>query len=403
MRAPHTTLTLANDAAGDLSDFALLLPVPSTLDIGSITTVDPEILDRLDAYSAPRMVEYSCEDLYGELDLQASLGGCALTSATDDGTDVAPDAHTRSGGAPVGCVRVEASFAVGEYDITVLESDDAGALTSWLFDHGYVMPPGAAPLIEEQIEAGSWFITARLNLQVSDRTWLSPLQLSYDADQISLPVRLGAMSSPGWQDLVVYVINDFDGGRAGVGSWPEVDLESECMTDSATFSAVYEERLDEAFAGAGSAFTTEYAWGARRMRPLRWRPTQHGRPRSARLRRRWKDGHQRLPHATARPVQGRARADRLRHLPVWPRRTHPEPVHPLRTPARGRLPHLRRGASRATRSTGAGSPTPGSTGASAIVSRSGTRIPAARTARYSPPAEPDPHVAVWRPPPGSLR
>ena len=50
----RTILTMANDFKGDVSEFALVVPVPTVLEEGQIQVGDPAIIDRIDAYSAPR-------------------------------------------------------------------------------------------------------------------------------------------------------------------------------------------------------------------------------------------------------------------------------------------------------------------------------------------------------------
>jgi hypothetical protein len=42
-------------------------------------------------------------------------------------------------------VRVEAQFAVGEYDIVILGTNDSSALDAWLRAHRYHIPEGARP------------------------------------------------------------------------------------------------------------------------------------------------------------------------------------------------------------------------------------------------------------------
>ena len=54
----NTTITMSNDFAGDVKDFAMVVPVPNVLDRDDIQIVDRSIFQMLDAYSAPRLVEY---------------------------------------------------------------------------------------------------------------------------------------------------------------------------------------------------------------------------------------------------------------------------------------------------------------------------------------------------------
>src|SRR4029079_6581995 len=53
-----TVLTMANDYKGELREFAIVVPVPAVLERGQIRVGDRSLVEHLDAYSAPRLVEY---------------------------------------------------------------------------------------------------------------------------------------------------------------------------------------------------------------------------------------------------------------------------------------------------------------------------------------------------------
>src|SRR5438128_9694657 len=53
-----TVLTMANDFRGDPKEFAIVVPVPTVLEKGQIRVSDRALIEHLDAYSAPRLVEY---------------------------------------------------------------------------------------------------------------------------------------------------------------------------------------------------------------------------------------------------------------------------------------------------------------------------------------------------------
>ena len=53
-----TVLTMVNDFQGDAKDFAVVIPVPTVLEKGQIHVGNQATVDHLDAYSAPRLVEY---------------------------------------------------------------------------------------------------------------------------------------------------------------------------------------------------------------------------------------------------------------------------------------------------------------------------------------------------------
>src|ERR1700679_3562163 len=53
-----TVMTMANDFEGDAKDFAVVIPVPTFIEKGQIHVGDNALIEHLDAYSAPRLVEY---------------------------------------------------------------------------------------------------------------------------------------------------------------------------------------------------------------------------------------------------------------------------------------------------------------------------------------------------------
>ncbi|MCP5057466.1 MAG: DUF2330 domain-containing protein [bacterium] len=54
----RTVLTMANDFKGDPKEFAIVIPVPTFLEREQIHVGDKAVIDHLDAYTAPRLVEY---------------------------------------------------------------------------------------------------------------------------------------------------------------------------------------------------------------------------------------------------------------------------------------------------------------------------------------------------------
>ena len=57
----RTVLTMASDYRGDPKEFALVIPVPTSITREQIHIGDPAIVEHLDAYSAPRTLSQSWE------------------------------------------------------------------------------------------------------------------------------------------------------------------------------------------------------------------------------------------------------------------------------------------------------------------------------------------------------
>src|SRR5258705_2985430 len=107
-----TVITMVNDFKGDPKEFAVVIPVPTLIERGQINVGDKKVIDHLDAYTSPRLVEYfdgsPCQ-LRAMQERPMSLG--ALSSA---------DAK-RSRADALG-VTIQAQYTVGEYDIVILSA-----------------------------------------------------------------------------------------------------------------------------------------------------------------------------------------------------------------------------------------------------------------------------------------
>ena len=54
----RTVLTMSNDFRGDPREFAMVIPVPTSITREQIHVADAALVSHLDAYTAPRLVEY---------------------------------------------------------------------------------------------------------------------------------------------------------------------------------------------------------------------------------------------------------------------------------------------------------------------------------------------------------
>src|SRR6202022_5144464 len=57
-----TAITMASDYEGEPKEFALVIPVPTFIERKQIGGVEMKTIDHLDAFTAPRLVEYHDDD-----------------------------------------------------------------------------------------------------------------------------------------------------------------------------------------------------------------------------------------------------------------------------------------------------------------------------------------------------
>jgi len=191
-----TVLTMANDFRGDPKEFAVVIPVPTFIKKEQIHIGDKALIEHLDAYSAPRLVEYYDGDPCAPVMFEAggvggTLGGLRSERRTSFG------------------VSIEARYTVGEYDILILSAQQSHGLETWLGENGYRIPPGASSVLGSYLKQGMRFFVARVNLAEQSRlgySVLRPIQVAYETPKFMLPIRLGMVNAEGPQDLFVYTL-----------------------------------------------------------------------------------------------------------------------------------------------------------------------------------------------------
>ena len=195
----RTVITMANDFQGDVEDFAVVIPVPTFIERGQINVADRALVEHLDAYTAPRLVEYHDPDPCArhELYLMEMADSDLPQSAA-----LRKSAQGRSRG-----VTIEASYTVGEYDILILSAEESAGLIDWLDDNGYHIPPGAEAVVDSYLKQDMRFFVAKVNLEEQSKlgySYLRPLQVAYESNRFMLPIRLGTLNAKGKQELYVY-------------------------------------------------------------------------------------------------------------------------------------------------------------------------------------------------------
>jgi hypothetical protein len=253
-----TVMSMLNDFEGPLTDFALVVPVPAVLRKEQIHVADKALFEHLDAFSAPRLVEYFDADPCAVVTLEEARSLKSMAAPATLGAARAD--RDRALG-----VTVEAAYTVGEYDIVILSATQSNGLETWLQENGYRVPPGARRALQPYIRQGLKFFVAKVNLDEQAKTglqWLRPLQFAFESPRFMLPIRLGMANARGAQDMIVYVLTRT--GRVETVNYRTVPLPSDVQVPGfvmTEFADVYRALFDRAVEKEGGrAVFTEYAW-----------------------------------------------------------------------------------------------------------------------------------------------
>jgi hypothetical protein len=253
----RTVLTMANDFKGDPKEFAVVIPVPTVLQKDQIHVGDKALLDHLDAYSSPRLVEYfdgdPCAPRYMS---EMAMGTPAPASSMQKNAR----ARDRSLG-----VTIEAQYTVGEYDILILSAQQSSGLETWLRENGYRIPTGASGVLSSYIKQNLKFFVAKVNLQEQKKlgySMLRPIQVAFESPKFMLPIRLGTVNAEGPQELFIYALTRK--GRVEATNYRTVKLPSDMdlpVYVKDRFGEFYKAMFARQVAKENmSTIFTEYAW-----------------------------------------------------------------------------------------------------------------------------------------------
>ncbi|WP_428409836.1 DUF2330 domain-containing protein [Hyphococcus sp.] len=252
----RTVITMSNDYQGDLTEFAMVIPVPVVLGEGQIHVTDNAIIDHLDAYTAPRLVEYFDEDPCDTIIVTAQRMSAPAAAAEESAVRDRKDGYG---------VTIEAEYTVGEYDIQILSAEQSDGLAAWLKDNGYKLPDGAEATLGSYIKQNTKFFVAKINLEEQAQTglkYLRPLQIAFEHPRFSLPIRLGTVNADGKQELFVFALTRT--GRVETTNYRTVKLptgQNIPLFVKGEFGEFYKSMFHEQVEKEnGRAVFLEYAW-----------------------------------------------------------------------------------------------------------------------------------------------
>ena len=250
----RSIVTMGSDFKGDVKEFAMVIPVPVVVQKEQVKLVNNSTIKHLDAYTAPRLVEYFDRDPCEPIPPPMMAPMAAPAPAT-------AKARNKELG-----VTIEAQYTLGEYDIMVLSGKESSGLITWLSENGYKIPQGAEPVVNSYLKQNMKFFVAKVNLKEYSKTGftqLRPIQVNYREKRFMLPIRLGTVNAKGKQDLFVYALTR--NGRVETTNYRTVKLPSDLeipayIKDKKQFPAFYRSMFRNQADKEGGVVFLEYAW-----------------------------------------------------------------------------------------------------------------------------------------------
>jgi len=256
----RNVITMSSDFKGDLSEFAMVVPVPVVLGEKDIRVVERRIFDVLNDYSAPRLVNYYDNNPCG-YDMREYEDYGRMSSAPTSESLSEMDIKTVA----KSTVRIEAQYDIDEYKIIILSAKESDGLQLWLEANGYQVPETARQVLEPYVRSNMKFFLVKVNLdKIKNRTseYLRPIQISFDHAKFMLPLRLGMANSNGSQDMIVYALTSE--GRVECTNYRTVKMPTDRnipLYVEPKFGDFYKSLFEKTYKQEGrNAVFLEYAW-----------------------------------------------------------------------------------------------------------------------------------------------
>lgn len=241
---PHVTYVLGSRYQGDPSEFAWVIPVPTT-PTGVIAHEDGSIFTDLDEATKPIFLR--------SFGVGRPGGGCGC--AAGGGMGVLQDNG----------VAVEASGQAGVFEWAALTSTGSDALLTWLEANGYSVPAEAEDVLDSYIQQGRHFLALRIAepeqiLETGDgRIEIPPIQFTCQTSERYYPMAISQVSAAETTEIRIYVIAEHRAAAANVAN-VLIDPRAVSQSPGTESGTNYEALVTQATAQhGGRALVTEYA------------------------------------------------------------------------------------------------------------------------------------------------
>lgn len=208
--AEQTSLWDQVEFVGDPTDFAWVLPIHGTVDVGVSSDL---LFTQLENGTSVRIDSpYVDCPPPGSGGPSGGFGTCSNSAyaATGTGFGGGDGVSDQEG------VTVLQQEAVGPYDTVQLSATDPNALRTWLDAHGYVVPPTLDPTIDAYVAEGFGFLAVRLSPGEGIQA-MQPIRVTFPGASFDLPLRMVAAGTGATTAVTLWIMGD---GRYETTSMP---------------------------------------------------------------------------------------------------------------------------------------------------------------------------------------
>ncbi len=202
----QSTLYDQIEYSGDPEEFAWVLPIVGTVDVGTSSDL---IFNQLGFDTAVEVLPpvQDCPAIYCDgFDDFGSTGTGGLNGAPEDGG-----------------VEVLAEEVVGPYQTVQLAASDPNALNAWLDENGYNVPDDIQPVINAYVNDGFNFLAMKL-IPGAGIDRMQPVRITSEGSNAVLPLRMVAAGTGATTTITLFIVGE---GRYEPSNFPSFTIDPE--------------------------------------------------------------------------------------------------------------------------------------------------------------------------------
>lgn len=253
-------LTFTNEFESEADELMLLIPVSEAVKPSQVSMIDMSLLNTLEEYTSPRLVEY------------VNFDPCQKDSAKRPDINVDRSYTTIADDKAIG-VSSKDKDIVASSEIYALTSKESDGIIVWLKNNGYNLNEKTVNLLQSYIASKSRFVVLKFKDVGDKKAWTAPVQITSEAKQFILPAAIGTANADGNQDMTITFLSSLGKIVPVSTNIREIDIGLDLpLSAKGDFPAVYGRMLNKFFDNHRGTMLLEYAWPANSCKPCTSEP-----------------------------------------------------------------------------------------------------------------------------------
>lgn len=251
------SFTFTSDFESSSDEVVLIVPVPEMIKPSQVTMVSMDLINAIDQYTSPRLIEYVDFDPCDKKSVKRpdNITDKSFTTIEDDKA--------------IG-LKIDEKKVATNIEVIPLTSKESVGLEFWLRDIGYNLSSEQLEVLKQYANTEMRFVVFKIKDFDKTGAWINPMQIKYDSKKFVIPAKIGALNLKAQEMQNMTMIFLSSEGEVASQNIKEkdmpvnIDLPTVVLSD---FDKVYGEMSAKIFKAHPEVIRREYAWPINACKP----------------------------------------------------------------------------------------------------------------------------------------